>query len=165
MSTPPPLSSRPHKAHETPPKHKLPLNSKASHSLSSRPSSSSHPSHPPHSPSSSSHKASPSSPSRPRRSLHQEESLTPPSPPASSFPSSPSSSISPHSSSLSPSNTTTYVLSPGPSKPTLPTPWQQIEELSLIQRELTAELLSTQGKNKALVAENASLRERVAHSG
>lgn len=147
MNTPP--LSRPHRAHE-PPKHKLPLN-KSSPSPSSSHTSTSLPPHAtPHSSS-----TKPSSPSRPSRRGTQEDTV--PSFPSSATPSS-------HPPSPSPQNTT-YVLSPGPSKPTLPTPWQQVEELSLIQRELTAELLATQGKNKALVNENASLRERVTFLG
>ncbi len=47
---------------------------------------------------------------------------------------------------------------------TRPSPWQQIEELVLIQRELTAELLATQNKNKALVEENTALRGRLSSS-
>eukprot|EP00026_Physarum_polycephalum_P017694 Phypoly_transcript_19001.p1 GENE.Phypoly_transcript_19001~~Phypoly_transcript_19001.p1 ORF type:complete len:171 (+),score=49.15 Phypoly_transcript_19001:136-648(+) len=135
------------------PKHNLPLNPGHKLTPSSRPSSS----------------------SKPAPRAHPPESPPPPSPPPSSVPSSknptpkPSSRTQPETSPTHspppPQPSTTYALSPGPTKPIIPTPWQQVEELSLIQRELTAELLATQGKNKGLVAENASLRERVSQLG
>jgi hypothetical protein len=164
MNTSPHTTRRgnPHAPSHDNPKHNLPLNPGHKLAPSSRPSSSklaprtqSPPSHPP-----------PQSQTQPQHSPTYTLSpvLTNSSKAASRIQSEspPAHSPPPHN---PPHLSTTYVLSPGPTKPTIPTPWQHVEELSLIQRELTAELLATQGKNKGLVVENASLRERVSQLG